>query len=162
MTETTPLLFCTLSTPCGPFSAAVDASGRLVAAVFGGRDALSERLKGARLAEDPDATRRVRAELQSWFSGKSRGFTVPLAAQGTPFQLRVWESLRSIPYGQTRSYGDIARQLRSSARAVGRANATNPICIVTPCHRVIGADGSLTGYAFGEERKRWLLALERA
>ena len=67
-----------------------------------------------------------------------------------------------IPYGQTRSYGEIARLLKTSARAVGRANATNPVCVVVPCHRVIGADGSLTGYAFGEARKRALLDLEKA
>ena len=85
---------------------------------------------------------------------------MPLAPAGTAFQQRVWKALLRIPFGRTRSYGEIARELRSSARAVGRANSTNPVCLIVPCHRVIGADGSLTGFAFGEDLKRRLLEHE--
>jgi methylated-DNA-[protein]-cysteine S-methyltransferase len=101
-------------------------------------------------------------ELNGYFAGERDRFTVPLEHRGSEFQLRVWALLREIPYGETRSYGDIARQLGDPARAreVGWANARNPIAIVVPCHRVIGSDGSLTGYAGGLERKRFLLDLE--
>ncbi|WP_420823075.1 methylated-DNA--[protein]-cysteine S-methyltransferase [Wenzhouxiangella limi] len=87
---------------------------------------------------------------------------MPLAQQGTPFQRAVWEYLRSIPYGQSASYGQIARALGrpSAARAVGLAVGRNPWALIVPCHRVIGSNGALTGYAGGLERKRWLLALE--
>jgi len=156
------LAYSTFSTPLGSFTVAVDAAGRLAGAAFGGRSALRARLPAARLYEDPVRTQRARGQLTAWFTGARRRFSLRLAPAGSPFQRRVWSALGSIPYGQTRSYGQIARALRSSARAVGRANATNPVCIVVPCHRVIGADGSLTGYAFGEARKRALLDLEKA
>jgi methylated-DNA-[protein]-cysteine S-methyltransferase len=84
-----------------------------------------------------------------------------MAPKGSAFQLRVWQALREIPVGETRSYGELAKGLGSSARAVGRANATNPICVIVPCHRVIGANGDLTGFAFGVEIKQWLLEIER-
>lgn len=102
---------------------------------------------------------RLRVELDAYFGGRSGSFTVPLAASGTPFQDEVWAALRRIPAGATRSYGDLARLLgRPTAfRAVARANATNPIAVIVPCHRVIGSDGSLTGYAGGLAIKRWLL-----
>ena len=101
-------------------------------------------------------------ELREYFSGDRKVFTVPTAARGDDFQHRVWRLLRQIPYGETRSYGDLARDLGEPtlAREVGVANARNPIAIVVPCHRVIGSDGSLTGYAGGLERKRFLLDLE--
>jgi len=101
-------------------------------------------------------------ELNEYFAGDRERFTLPLAQNGTEFQLRVWALLREIPYGETRSYGDIARSMGDPAlaREVGWANARNPIAIVVPCHRVIGSDGSLTGYAGGLERKRFLLDLE--
>ena len=98
--------------------------------------------------------------MVDYLAGKRADFDIPLAPSGTAFQQRVWEALREIPRGETRSYGALAKKLRSSARAVGRANATNPICVTVPCHRVIGMDGSLTGFAFGVETKRRLLALE--
>jgi methylated-DNA-[protein]-cysteine S-methyltransferase len=102
------------------------------------------------------------AQLTEYFEGRRREFELPLAPSGTPFQLRVWNSLRQIPYGETASYGEIARRVGvpSAPRAVGVANGLNPIAIVVPCHRVIGADGSLTGYGGGLERKRVLLELE--
>ncbi|MEZ6232576.1 MAG: methylated-DNA--[protein]-cysteine S-methyltransferase [Phycisphaerales bacterium] len=101
----------------------------------------------------------LRDELAAYLAGRSDRFTVPLAAPGTPFQAEVWAALRRIPAGVTRSYGDLARSLgRPTAfRAVARANATNPIALLVPCHRVIGSDGSLTGYAGGLAVKRWLL-----
>ena len=102
-------------------------------------------------------------ELDSYFEGRLTGFTVPVNPQGTDFQRRVWSALQAIPYGVTRSYGDIARVIgsQSAVRAVGAANGANPIAIIIPCHRVIGANGSLTGFGGGLDRKRFLLDLER-
>ena len=104
------------------------------------------------------------AQLDEYFTGARREFTLPLALHGTPFQLRVWELLRAIPYGETRSYSDLSHQLGNPAaiRALATANGRNPVSIIVPCHRVIGADGSLVGYAGGLERKRFLLELEGA
>lgn len=101
-------------------------------------------------------------QLAAYFAGRLRTFDLPLAPQGEDFQQRVWALLREIPYGHTRSYGDLAVALgdRNLAQAVGTANGRNPIAVVVPCHRVIGADGSLVGYAGGLARKRLLLALE--
>jgi methylated-DNA-[protein]-cysteine S-methyltransferase len=101
-------------------------------------------------------------QLAAYFTGALTEFDLPLAPRGDAFHQRVWALLREIPYGQTRSYGDLARALgdRNLAQAVGTANGRNPIAVVVPCHRVIGADGSLVGYAGGLARKRFLLALE--
>jgi methylated-DNA-[protein]-cysteine S-methyltransferase len=157
-----PTYHCTqFKTPMGVFALAVDSAGAVAAAAFGGEGALRGRLRGARLIRDPRRTDAARKQVESWISGKSRDFSIGISPGGTPFQRRVWSALRRIPYGETRSYGDVAREVGSSPRAVGRANATNPVCLIIPCHRVIGSDGSLTGYAFGEDTKRSLLALER-
>ena len=101
-------------------------------------------------------------QLTEYFSGKRREFDLPLRLQGTAFQQRVWRELTEIPYGETWSYGQLAKRINkpSASRAVGLANGRNPISILVPCHRVIGADGSLTGYGGGLERKQWLLAHE--
>lgn len=102
-------------------------------------------------------------QLGEYFAGERRTFDVPLHASGTPFQLRVWDELRQIPFGETRSYGDIAVRLGAGAggsRAVGLANGANPLSVVVPCHRVIGANGALTGFGGGLPRKRFLLDLE--
>jgi methylated-DNA-[protein]-cysteine S-methyltransferase len=101
-------------------------------------------------------------QLTEYFEGTRREFDLPLRLQGTVFQTRVWRELTEIPYGQTWSYGQLARRIDkpSASRAVGLANGRNPISILVPCHRVIGADGSLTGYGGGLERKQWLLAHE--
>jgi methylated-DNA-[protein]-cysteine S-methyltransferase len=101
-------------------------------------------------------------QLTEYFAGTRREFDLPLRLQGTAFQQRVWRELTEIPYGETWSYGELARRIAkpSASRAVGLANGRNPISILVPCHRVIGADGSLTGYGGGLERKRWLLAHE--
>ena len=107
----------------------------------------------------PEATR----QLQEYFDGERRQFSLPLAPRGTEFQRRVWAALAEIPYGETRSYGELATALGrpGASRAVGMANGRNPISIVVPCHRVVGANGSITGYAGGVERKVYLLDFER-
>ena len=109
-------------------------------------------------------TDQLAKELAEWFSGARRDFEIPLVLRGTPFQQSVWKALQAIPYGAVRSYGDLARSLGKpeAAQAVGAANGRNPVAIIVPCHRVIGANGSLTGYAGGLERKRFLLALEQS
>jgi methylated-DNA-[protein]-cysteine S-methyltransferase len=101
-------------------------------------------------------------QLEEYFTGKRRDFALPLRLEGTAFQRRVWNVLMEIPYGETWSYGRLARRIDNpnACRAVGLANGRNPLSILVPCHRVIGADGSLTGYGGGVERKRWLLAHE--
>jgi methylated-DNA-[protein]-cysteine S-methyltransferase len=111
---------------------------------------------------DDDAGAEVVRQLTEYFAGERTDFDVLLAPEGDDFKQRVWGLLREIPYGQTRSYGDLARQLGdvNLSQAVGFANGRNPIAIIVPCHRVIGADGSLVGYAGGLDRKRILLALE--
>ncbi|MFB9378559.1 methylated-DNA--[protein]-cysteine S-methyltransferase [Kineococcus gynurae] len=101
-------------------------------------------------------------QLREYFAGARREFRLPLDPVGSPFELRVWAALREIPYGATRSYGDLARELGGigHAQAVGAANGRNPLSIVVPCHRVVGTAGALTGYAGGLWRKRFLLSLE--
>lgn len=103
-------------------------------------------------------------QLNAYFAGQRQGFDLPLAPQGTPFQQRVWQALLTIPYGQTRSYADLAAQIGKpqASRAVGAANGRNPLSIVVPCHRVIGKNGSLTGFAGGVACKQKLLDLEQA
>ena len=105
----------------------------------------------------------VVAQLQEYFAGRRQFFELPLAPEGTPFQRTVWQALTRIPYGETISYGELARRIGKpqASRAVGLANGANPLPIVVPCHRVIGADGSLTGFGGGLDIKRKLLALER-
>ena len=162
----------TFSTPLGPFSIAVTADGSIIATAFGNGTALQRRLKKCHVLRDtspgerapgPAAQRTIqRAEKQiaEYLSGARSRFDLPLAPEGSAFQKRVWAALQEIPHGETRSYGELARSLRTAARAVGRANATNPVCLFVPCHRVIGADRSLTGFAFGEAIKRRLLEHE--
>lgn len=106
----------------------------------------------------------ARTQLEEYFNGTRRSFELSLAPAGTPFQLAVWRALSAIPYGETVSYGEIARRLglEAGARAVGLANGANPLPILVPCHRVIGADGTLTGFGGGLQIKRSLLALEGA
>ena len=101
-------------------------------------------------------------ELQRYLAGERVSFTCPLDLRGSPFQLAVWQELCRIPYGQTRSYGEIARAIGrpTASRAVGMANGTNPVALIVPCHRVIGANGTLTGYGGGLSTKSWLLSLE--
>lgn len=109
-----------------------------------------------------ELTETAARQLQQYFAGTLSQFKLPLAATGTDFQQRVWQALSQLPFGHTCSYADIATQIANpkAVRAVGAANGKNPIAIVVPCHRVIGANGTLTGYAGGLENKAWLLAHE--
>ena len=106
----------------------------------------------------------ARRELEEYFAGSRRGFTIPVAPEGTPFQRAVWRALRRIPYGETAGYGEIARRIgrAGAARAVGGACGANPVAIVLPCHRVVGSNGSLTGFSAGLDRKVRLLDHERS
>ncbi len=159
----------TVESPCGPLLCVVDGAGAVVRIEFSGkagRDSqkVTERMRdrGIEVVEDPDRTAEVRRQLEEYFAGRRQEFDLPLSPVGTPFELAVWEELKKIPFGETRSYGEIAASLGrpGSARAVGRANGANPIPIVVPCHRVIGADGSLTGFGGGLEAKSRLLEIE--
>lgn len=124
------------------------------------------RARGAQADWDrhDDPFRRVKGQLEEYFAGSRKHFDLPLAPRTTAFQARVLAALQAIPYGETRSYKDIAVALGDpgAVRAVGSANGSNPIPIVIPCHRVIGSDGSLTGFGGGLDRKRYLLDLERS
>ncbi len=125
--------------------------------------ALRGRLGAAIVPGDHPILRRTAVQLREYFEGRRRTFDIPLMQRGSPFQTAVWTALREIPYGETRSYTDVARQVGSpsAVRAIGRVNGQNRIAIVVPCHRVIRADGSLCGYGGGKWRKQWLLEHER-
>jgi methylated-DNA-[protein]-cysteine S-methyltransferase len=116
-----------------------------------------------RCERNDQAFRAVREQLRAYFAGRLRTFDVPLAGTGSAFQQKVWRGLLEIPFGETESYGQLARRIGSekASRAVGLANGRNPIGIIVPCHRVVGANGSLTGYGGGLTRKQWLLEHER-
>jgi methylated-DNA-[protein]-cysteine S-methyltransferase len=146
-----------IPTPLGHLLAVVDRSGALVALDF---DARTSHWKD--LPPDERRARKVIAAVERYFAGTLRDFALPLAPEGTPFQRRVWDELGRIPYGTTISYAELAGRIGEprAVRAVGAANGANPIAIVVPCHRVIGADGTLTGYAGGLDLKRALLAHE--
>lgn len=154
--------YSTITTPTGPFSIAVNDVGAVTATAFGGKQRLLSRIKEGHLKHAPDRTKQVSRQIEEYFAGSRRTFDLQLAPQGTSFQHSVWAALQRIPWGKTATYGDIAAKLKrpKAARAVGRANGTNPICLIVPCHRVIGADGSLTGFAFGEKIKEELLIHE--
>jgi len=142
-------------TPFGPAWASVDANGAVSVFNFGaGGDA-----GGDGSGTNPEVAR----QIDEFFAGKRQAFDFPLAPKGSEFQKRVWAELVKIPFGETISYGELARRIGNPAasRAVGRANATNPIAVIVPCHRVIGTNGKLTGYAGGIELKDKLLAWER-
>lgn len=112
---------------------------------------------------DDTAFADARCQLAAYFAGERDTFDLPLDPRGTPFQLAVWQALRDIPHGRTISYGELARRIGrpAASRAVGAANGANPLAIVVPCHRVIGADGTMTGFGGGIDTKRWLLAFEQ-
>jgi methylated-DNA-[protein]-cysteine S-methyltransferase len=152
----------TFSTPVGNFSVAVERDGAVISTAFGDVAALRARFDATDLTRDPARVAAARQEVAEYFSGARREFALRLAPNGTAFQREVWAALGRIPAGETRSYGQLAAELGrpGAARAVGRANATNPIALFIPCHRVIGRDGTMTGFAFGEDIKRQLLAHE--
>jgi len=165
-----PLLMADwIDTPLGPMVAVSDTRA-LHLLEFVGRKALPRELqqlqaqaKGALGFGRPAPTEQVAAELARYFGGRSAHFATPLAFHGSPFTRQVWSALQDIPAGETRSYGEVARAIGKpeAVRAVARANGANQIALVIPCHRVIGADGALTGYGGGLWRKERLIALER-
>jgi len=161
-----PLFLDELDSPLGRLAIVVDAAGRLHALGWLDRhDRMGDQMRawGPRLSRGVDPSG-VSSALRAYFAGDLQAIdALPVGFEGTLFQNAVWRALREIPCGETRSYGQLARAIGKPAavRAVGLANGANPVGIVVPCHRVIGADGSLTGYGGGLERKRWLLAHER-
>jgi len=157
------VLYCHIETPLGPLLAAADREALLSLGFGVGRRAPQPAADWTMRPSSP-VLRATAAQIREYFSGRRRAFDLPLRPQGTPFQRDAWEALRRIPYGETRSYGEqaVAVGRAGAARAVGAANARNPIVIVIPCHRVIGGDGSLTGFAAGLSRKQELLRLEGA
>jgi methylated-DNA-[protein]-cysteine S-methyltransferase len=148
-----------IDSPLGALLAVRDEVGLTGLYLPSGKHPVSVRPEWTR---DDDAFDDVRTQLAEYFRGDRHDFEVPTHAAGTAFQKRVWAALVDIPYGQTTSYGKtaVAIGVPDAARAVGLANGQNPISIIVPCHRVIGADGSLTGYGGGLDAKRWLLAHE--
>lgn len=148
-----------IDTRFGPVAAWLDARGALLRLLF---NPTPEQLAAHACPRDDAALAEVARQLAEYQAGDRQTFDMPLAPQGTPFQQKVWAALREIPYGRTVSYGELALALDcpDGARAVGRANATNPIALIVPCHRVLGADGSLTGYAGGLPLKAALLRFE--
>ena len=160
-TETETFYWCTHDSPVGLLLLVGDA--RALRAVRFPPHEVDEAAR-AGWRRDPARFDAARAQLDEYFAGRRRAFELPLAPRGSLFQLHVWRELRAIPYGTTISYGELARRIGrpGASRAVGLANGRNSLAIVVPCHRVIGADGSLTGYGGGLERKRWLLRHEGA
>ena len=158
---------CDYESPLGKMLLAADDEG-LTGAWFYGQRYFARGLEDAEKNErrgvpaDSPVLLAARCWLDAYFAGKRPGVAdVPLAPRGTAFQLRVWDALLAIPYGETRTYGELAAELGSSPRAVGAAVGRNPISVIVPCHRVLDAGGSLTGYAGGLDRKRALLELEQ-
>lgn len=147
------LYSCRFETPIGILGISADENG-ITAIVFDG-----ENLQG----DDNIYLKNARAQLSEYFSGKRRSFDIPLSLKGTGFQQKVWRELMKIPYGETRSYSSIAEAIGNprAVRAVGMANNRNPVPIIIPCHRVVGKDGSLVGYAGGLEIKKYLIELEK-
>lgn len=160
MTQPGGMRYTTLDSPIGPLLVAGDdAALRLLWFVRGRHVATPD----PSWIADARPFREVAAQLTAYFAGRLRAFDVPVEPGGTPFQSRVWRALQDIPYGETESYGALARRLGDpkAVRAVGLANGANPISIVIPCHRVIGSNGALVGYGGGLPNKRALLSLEQ-
>ncbi len=153
------MFYCYMPSPVGQLLLAGDEGGLRMIDFRTGRTPEQPRREWVR---DPAPFRRVMTLLERYFAGQRPVFDVPMVMSGTPFQLSVWSQLKGIPYGETRSYGDIARRIKKpkAARAVGGAVGRNPIPILIPCHRVIGSSGSLTGFGGGLDAKRILLAIE--
>lgn len=155
-----PRCFTVTTSPVGDLVLTGDHDGTLTGCWFTGPGFDVDRSAGLR--RDDAALAGAVVQLEEYFAGERRCFDLPLAPMGTEFQRQVWKRLRAIPYGETRSYGQVATELGQprASRAVGLANGRNPLSIIVACHRVIGADGRLTGYGGGIDRKRYLLDLE--
>jgi methylated-DNA-[protein]-cysteine S-methyltransferase len=153
------MIYTTIDSPIGPLLLTGDGNTLQGLSMQGGRRPLAI---GSSWQRTDDAFGTVRSQLRQYFSGRRQAFELKLELTGSPFELTVWNALQQIPYGTTTSYGALAQQIGhpSAARAVGLANGRNPVAVIIPCHRVIGADGSLTGFGGGLERKRFLLDLE--
>lgn len=153
----------TIDSPVGTLMLIASGKG-LAAILWPGDDARRVRLSPRVEAPDNPILVETERQLAAYFAGTLKAFTVPLDFKGTEFQQSVWAALLTIPFGETRSYGEIARQIGKPAasRAVGAANGRNPISIIAPCHRVIGSTGKLTGFAGGLKTKEHLLGLESA
>jgi methylated-DNA-[protein]-cysteine S-methyltransferase len=158
--QTTQTLYTTIDSPIGELLLLSD-DGRSLSGLYM-QDGRKPRTIGADWVSSSAPFAEVKRQLEEYFAGARTSFDVPLAPRGAPFEREVWHALEEIPYGETVSYGEIAHRVGqpTAARAVGLANGRNPISVIVPCHRVIGADGSLTGYGGGLERKRLLLELE--
>jgi methylated-DNA-[protein]-cysteine S-methyltransferase len=160
-------IYTVVESPVGPLLLGGDGE-RLRLLLFANRDEQTRfgrrgQYPPASWTHEPEAFAGARAQLREYFDGERHDFELELDMRGSEFELKVWEALTTIPYAETRSYGEIARQVCDdvgASRAVGLANGRNPVSIIVPCHRVIGADGSLTGYGGGLDRKRTLLDLE--
>jgi methylated-DNA-[protein]-cysteine S-methyltransferase len=159
-TATDTLYYTTIDSPIGELLLVGDGSALHRLSMQAGRKPIEI---SDRWERDDERFADVVAQLREYFAGEREDFDLPLQMDGSDFQIRVWNELREIPYGTTISYGELARRIGqpSAARGVGMANGSNPIGVIVPCHRVIGADGSLTGYGGGLENKRTLLDLER-
>ncbi|MFD5586785.1 methylated-DNA--[protein]-cysteine S-methyltransferase [Streptomyces sp. NPDC058733] len=148
-----------IDSPCGPLTLVADDGVLCGLYMTEQRHRPAEETFGDR---DPTPFAEAEEQLKAYFAGELRHFTLELRLHGTPFQRAVWEQLRAIPYGERRTYGELAAALGApgASRAVGLANGKNPLGIIVPCHRVVGADGALTGYGGGLHRKRQLLDFE--
>lgn len=157
------LYYAPIDSPIGPLNLGVSEKG-LVALEFDRKNFPPTKNKQVDWQKSVEKTAPYARELSEYFAGKRRAFTFPLDLRGTPFQKQCWNALLAIPYGETRTYADIARAIKNpqAFRAVGLANNRNPIAIVVPCHRVIASDGTLCGYGGGLDVKRKLLELEGA
>jgi O-6-methylguanine DNA methyltransferase len=157
------LYYSQIDSPIGPLNLAASAIG-LVALEFDRGKFPPADTKAASWKHSPEAIEPYARELHEYFTGKRRAFTFMLDLRGTPFQISCWRALLQIPYGETRTYADVARSVRKpqAFRAVGMANNRNPIAVVVPCHRVIASDGTLCGYGGGLDIKQKLLELEGA
>lgn len=153
-----------VDSPLGPLTLVTRAGGLAGVYMTQQRHLPPEDTFGPRVAvTDVPLLTRTADQLAAYFTGDLRDFDLDMSTSGTPFQRRVWTALRDIPYGETVTYGELAAAVGqpTASRAVGLANGRNPLSIVVPCHRVVGANGSMTGYGGGIERKRWLLDFER-
>ena len=160
-TTTTTINYTSVESPIGPLLL-VGREGVLTGLYCGSHDKCPD--PDPSWVEDPAPFAQVAAQLEEYFAGTRTEFDVEMDLVGTPFQQKVWQALRDIPHGETISYVELARRIGrpTASRAVGSANGRNPVSIIVPCHRVIGADGRLIGYGWGVERKVWLLDHERA